>query len=282
MVRIHKFEYFPPTGFFVRPDGIIDYRSRLAYAKRGIVSTDIGPSSALSKYLLIRPSDSDVTESDTWQIDRFPKEPNHYHLDMHRWVGRVISTCERIRLPGYEFKVVVGIDSKKVDFKDVVEMFSENYGDFFSNDVHGSGYVEKSLGDWYSEWENIGDAAFKAQLADEHVSLLELIDLKIEEHSGESGKANRSSTKRVGKKRIEPAINLKNWIGWCWALIARDVYDGVTYTQCQNHRSEVNLNGCDHEVPLVTPAGKKGMKYCSTYCKMAVGRRGSGHFYKKS
>ena len=161
-------------------------------------------------------------------------------------------------------------------------MFSENYGDFFSNDVHGPGYVEKSFADWYSEWENIGDAAFRSQIADEHVSLLGLIDQKILEHSGEAGKTVHSSTKRVGKKRIEPAINLKNWIGWCWALIARDIYDGITYTRCQNHRSEVNLNGCDHEVPLITPAGKKGIKYCSNYCKMAVGRRVSSHFYKKS
>ena len=64
--------------------------------------------------------------------------------------------------------------------------------------------------------------------------------------------------------------------------MVRDVYDGITYSLCVNHRSEGNSNGCDYEVPSITPAGKKGIKYCSNHCKMTVGRRVSGHFYKKS
>jgi hypothetical protein len=280
MVRIHKFEYFPPSGFFLRDDGIVDYQSRLDFAERGIVATEIGPINELSKYLLIRPHDSDVTESDSWQLDRYPKEPSQYHLDMHRWVGRIVATCERVKFPGYEFKVLVGIGSEKVDFQEVVKKFSENYGDFFSNDVHGSGYVERSLLDWYNEWENIGHVAIQPEISDQKASLLELIDRKVLEHSGDGRKSDRKYAKRVGKKRIDPAINLRNWIGWCWALIARDVYDGISYSLCVNHRSEENSNGCDHEVPSITPAGKKGIKYCSNHCKMAVGRRVAGHFYK--
>lgn len=167
-----------------------------------------------------------------YQETRFPI------LDLHRWVA-----CQ----------------AESYDFQNVVEQFTRDYGDFFDEDLEKIPEAD----DWREEWESISEAVMLCQSGTERgwPYLFENIWERLSELT-DAGLFLHTSAKIVSKKTPQVAIQPNSWAGWCWALIARDMHEGITYKPC--------ANDCGREVPSKTltgrTGGKGGIRFCCTKC----------------
>ena len=249
------------------------------------------------------------------EVDKpIPEDPQHYVLDMHRWIGKVAeseykSQAEELNLHDLLQGISPSMDkaaavSKRLlneppQFQDErwptqIREFVKLHGDFFNYDVGAPDFRDYTVLRWLEFWRMTGRAAAVVEsvvipakegnkdldldgemiaslvepMGDNAVSFL---DSMLQIFTGSSVKPQRQGA----RQNLHSAIRPNSWAGWCWALIARDLADKVTYTPCSNHRSDENLNGCDHEVPSSNPFGRTGrpMKHCSTRCRKATERR---------
>lgn len=262
-IQILDYEYFPPTGFALtgglEPGTVIDYESRLRHsgtwsgnphgAAIGFAQFDEYQDFSTEEKTELPPGDIYTITS--------PIISAHPKLDMHRWIGRTITKFQL--LDGFSPFPQVTDTVKK--FEQMVGDFAEKHGDFFSNNVHGESYVELSIFDWYLEWKAIGTAATKATTSDGKKELLDEAKNKqtiLNEYLYAANYDNET--------RQTITIKPDSLLDWCWALIARDVLDNITYTKCNNYKSDNNPTGCEHEVPSVDLNGATDVKYCSKDC----------------
>ena len=161
------------------------------------------------------------------------EEPALPYADMHRWVTQQANNHEGIK----DYLLLQTVADSTRAFRKVVQKFTENYGDFFTDNIYDKSYKEHRVLDWYEEWKTIGAAVQK----------------------GEPDPKNLVITKY--QTLNETAIVIDNWRSWCWLLIARDTTLKITYMPCQNHEQ------CGHEVPSLSLSGEKGESYCSEECR---------------
>lgn len=193
------------------------------------------------------PSDN---ETPSGQLSVLP-----YHLDLHRYIGRIWSPFNdpNILPMSHEFSGMA-IDQPANVREDVVKNFIEAYGDFFSYDITRDDFKTRSTANWRNEWQIIGEAA---------------LDLDTFTPEGINDKLAEFATPAIELNQIGESASIiirpKGWAGFCWGLIARDKYDGITYERCANPK------GCTREIPSLPPFGKSGrkQKFCSNRCKMA-------------
>lgn len=186
----------------------------------------------------------------------------NYQLDMHRWIARHLATAGSL-IPDF------GADSEthekeSVDvFKPMIQDFANKNGDFFTNDVTAD-TTEQTIRDWFREWEFIGSwEFFREDESFKQSDLERVIQRKLNDYTG-----SEIVARRKGSNNYDVAIRPKSWTGWCWALIARDFYDEITYKLC------INFENCGHEVPSLTLKGNSTNK-CSEKCRKAAYRKRS-------
>ena len=182
--------------------------------------------------------------------------PYPYYLDMHRAIAKKLS-----RIPSAWLRTLNAAPFD--DFEPIVLNFIENYGDFFTFDIQNTNQ-EQTIKDWFMEWEAIATASQISHPSDDD------INKRLVQHTMPIISPNKSSSKN---KAAHPSGSLalfpSGWIGWCWALIARDKYDNITYKPCANQ------HGCDKDIPSIPPFGTVGrkQKFCSNRCKLANRRK---------
>ena len=201
MTALH-YTYIPLYGFFYHMNGVIDYQSRIDYQNKKYQPTK-------------------------------KEEPALPYADMHRWVTRQANNHEGIK----DYLLLQTVADTTRAFRKVVQKFTENYGDFFTDNIYDKSYKEHRVLDWYEEWKTIGEAVQKGEPDPKH-----LVTTKYQTLN-------------------ETAIVIDNWRSWCWLLIARDTTLKITYLPCQNHEQ------CGHEVPSLSLSGEKGESYCSEECR---------------
>ena len=181
-----------------------------------------------------------------------------YQLDMHRWIARQLAKAAAV-IPDFDAD---SDSAESVDaFKLMVRSFAEKNGDFFTNDVIAN-TTEQNIKQWFKEWEFIGSWDFvRADSSFERSDLMQVIQRKLNRYT-----SAEIIAKRKGADNYDVAIRPNSWAGWCWALIARDFYDGITYELC------INYDTCGREVASLTLKGNKTNK-CSDRCKKAAYRK---------
>ena len=178
--------------------------------------------------------------------------PYPYYLDMHRWIAKKLS-----QLPSSWLRTLNAAPFD--DFEPILLDFVNNYGDFFTFDVQSTDQ-ERKIKDWFMEWEAIATASQITHPSDNDINkyLIQYTMPIVYPHKLSFRDKRRS---RGGSLALFPS----GWIGWCWALIARDKYDNITYKPCANR------HGCNRDIPNISPFGKGGrkQKFCSNRCKLA-------------
>lgn len=232
-------------------DSLVDWQSR-----RDRESID-GPEKTLDRLDLDDPSQA--KRQSQFMNQYFFEEPD---ADMHRRVGEVAEQHAYLKDPS--------------DFMQVITEFGTKYTDFFFGDFDQFGSPTYSLSDWRNEWLNIGTWAKRVQDQKQQEILMRafaeptgwnLLIEKFRQHT--DGFMVPQGGPSGNKDPNESAIRVTSWVGWCWALIVRDLFQEVTYRQCDNQSSDSNPNGCNHEVPDLLPSGNKSTNYCSTSCRSA-------------
>ena len=178
-----------------------------------------------------------------------------YFLDLHRWIGRIWYPHGDTHLLPWEHEfneMVLGWPGNVA----AIERFVNSFGDFFSYDVINKRPHpwQSNTENWRIEWRKIADAAIQGATDD-------TIYLNLNKYTS-------TVVKPLSKnpKKSSLALQSDGWAGLCWALIARDKFDGVTYTRCPNP------NGCDREIPSTSPFGGNKQKTCSGRCRQAKNR----------
>ena len=183
-----------------------------------------------------------------------------YYLDMHRWIGHIWQPHNDTQLLPWEheFKEMLLGGPTIIT---AIERFVNSFGDFFSYDVINKRPHpwQSNTENWRIEWRKIADAAIQGATDDTiHLNLNKYTSTAVEPLSKNPEKSSL-------------ALHPEGWAGLCWAFIARDKFDGVTYTRC------LNPNGCDREIPSSSPFGGNKTKTCSGRCRQAKNRGGSGN-----
>ena len=182
---------------------------------------------------------------------------SRYYLDMHRWIGRIWHPHNDTHLLPFEHEFFEMVLGEPMSFS-AIEKFVKTFGDFFSYDVVNNRphAWDSNAENWRSEWRKISDAAINGATDD-------LIAYKLDKYT-------KTIITSLVRKPNESSLALEpyGWAGLCWAFIARDKYDGVTYSRCQNP------NGCDREIPSSSPFGGNKQKTCSSRCRAAKNRSG--------
>ena len=185
---------------------------------------------------------------DDWQL--YERE---YQLDMHRWITRQLAL------------ILDATSKESVDtFKPILERFAKKNGDFFTNDVTAN-TAEQTIEEWGKEWEIIGSWDLFRDAAEDPATWRTQAERYIR------GKLNRYTSPEVVARKgksdnYDVAIRPNSWAGWCWVLIARDFYDGITYKLCSNFET------CGREVASLTLKGNSTNK-CSDRCRKAAYRK---------
>ena len=178
-----------------------------------------------------------------------------YCWDLHRYLGRIWEPFNDPVVPpmNHEFSGMV-IDAPQNIRGEVVKQFVEQYGDLFTYEVASNDFKLRTTADWRNEWQLIGKAALELD-----TFTPEGINEKLAEFADPAIELDEEV------KGASLVVRPKGWAGFCWGLIARDKYDGITYERCGN------LRGCIRELPSIRPFGSRGrkQKFCSNRCKMA-------------
>jgi len=172
-----------------------------------------------------------------------------YRLDMHRWITTQLK-WRAASSPVDEFKVII-------------RSFADELGDFFTNNVTAN-TTEQTIKRWMDEWIEIG-------MWDESRNATPPATWRTEAEKTIQGKLYRYTSSEVverkgGTGNYDIAIRPNSWAGFCWALIARDFYDGITYQTCSNFEK------CGREVASLSLQGNK-QEHCSNTCTKASARR---------
>ena len=190
-----------------------------------------------------------------------------YQLDMHRWIRRNLEPSY-LMVEGFGIHAQVGTEEEIRTIgvvQPLIRGFAEKYGDFFTNDVTAD-LTELNIKDWVREWEFIND--WKLYLEDEEfkrADLEQVIRRKLNRYTGAEVVERKS-----GKGNHDIALRPQSWAGWCWALIARDFYDDISYKPC------INYDNCGREVPSHTLTGNPTNR-CSEKCRKAAYRKRSAN-----
>ena len=182
--------------------------------------------------------------------------PYPYYLDMHRWIAKKLS-----QLPSSWLRTLNAAPFD--DFEPIVFNFIENYGDFFTFDIQNTN-EERTIKDWFMEWETIATASQISHPSDDD------INKRLVQHTMPIISSNKMGSKnKRGNPSGSVALFPSGWVGWCWALIARDKYDNIAYKPCANQ------HGCERDIPNIAPFGTGGrkQKFCSNRCKLANHRK---------
>lgn len=187
-------------------------------------------------------------------------------LDMHRWLAGL---------------------SQSSDVPKAVSFFYHTYGDFFGSvDFEDPTNNIDTFEPWRKEWESLSKAAELLQAGTEHdwPDVLEgaagLVEEGLSLHTSPSvvQHQRRGLSQREGsKRRIDVAIRPNSWAGFSWALLARDLYDGITYRQCESSvlvktDTGVALSACGREIPNKTLTGARIERFCSEKCRRTVNK----------
>jgi hypothetical protein len=235
-----------PAGFSLDGDGrdaVIKWETRTNYLT--------GDKKGLAVYAWEQIQESEDSDGN---IVEKPLYHRDYRLDMHRWIARMFANAGSL-LPDFGDD---NDDSVNV-LLPMLEDFAKKNGDFFTNDV-AAHTTEQTVRSWFREW----------QLIAKSVSILDDSFEPSDLEQTIRGKLHRYTTaeiveKRKGSKDHDIAILPTSWAGWCWTLIARDFYDGITYPPCGNFEI------CGHEVASRSLKGSKQIN-CSGRCAKAVER----------
>ena len=261
-INILKYEYVPPEGYFASwtTGGYVFYNSRLDYLRNRVIQPDKPQLQTTGRFQRVAVVFKDENESNN---EAEAVESGFYQLDMHRWVARKVAENNAFKVTNVPLAEIAKASKA---FDQVIREFTEKYGDFFTANVHSDLFEEKRLDDWYDQWKIIGDAASDAQTEKGKKRLKEPIP-------GEKSILNENLFRYTGIGRgpqRSTSIRPINLVGWCWALIARDVLDGITYKRCENYMSDQNPTGCEHEIPSEALDGSLNMKFCSAECEAAT------------
>ena len=281
-IQILPYEYVAPEGFFITGSGgYVFYISRLDYLREGHTpvfnpSTGLIPGSRKSNFqsntFSNDPSQSvSFQENADYQHEGELVESTFYQLDMHRWINTQIQKNQAFKTTNVPLSEIA--EGTKA-FEQTVRDFTTKYGDFFTSNVHSDSFQENRLDDWFNEWKDVGTAAMDAQSEEGKQKLTKavpegksILNANLYKHTGIGDYRGAWSGERPPgggvRSRIFRPINL---VGLCWALIARDISDNITYSRCKNYQSTTNPNGCEHEIPSITLDGKTNMEYCSRNC----------------
>ena len=284
-IQILPYEYVAPEGFFITGSGgYVFYISRLDYLREGHTpvfnpSTGLIPGSRKSNF------QSNTFSNDPSQSVSFQEnadylhegelvESTFYQLDMHRWINTQIQKNQAFKTTNVPLSEIA--EGTKA-FEQTVRDFTTKYGDFFTSNVHSDSFQENRLDDWFNEWKDVGTAAMDAQSEEGKQKLTKavpegksILNANLYKHTGIGDYRGAWSGERPPgggvRSRIFRPINL---VGLCWALIARDISDNITYSRCKNYQSTTNPIGCEHDIPSFTLDGKTDMEYCSRNCSEA-------------
>ncbi len=261
-INILKYEYVPLEGYFASwtTGGYVFYNSRIDYLRNRVIKPDKPQLQTTGRFQRVPVVFKDENESN---YEDQVVESGFYQLDMHRWVARKVAENNAFKVTAVPLTEIAKASKA---FDQVIREFTERYGDFFTANVHSDLFEEKRLDDWYDQWKVIGDAASDAQTEQGKKRLKEPIP-------GKKSILNENLFRYTGigrGPRRSTSIRPINLIGWCWALIARDVLDGITYKPCGNYISDKNPTGCEHEIPSEALDGSKDMQFCSAECEVAT------------
>ena len=142
--------------------------------------------------------------------------------------------------------------------------------------LHPITHKPPSLDDWWSEWCDIALAveivisgnpskvtALCSDVLVHKLKYFAVLEWSRREASDETNHANK------WKCTYKPL----SLAGWLWLLIARDVFEEISYLPCAGIKhsqessddSSKNYLDCDREVPSISPVGGEP-KYCSVSC----------------
>ena len=132
-------------------------------------------------------------------------------------------------------------------FAKVARHYVGTYGTFFSgsvDDIHA-----KTLRDYKLQFDVIASTC--NQFDSGNRPLLDL-EGQISIHT---------STKFEEKRtRLTHSLRANNLLGWCYLNLAREVIDGVQYSECPYYES------CGRFIPSLTPRGQK-ITHCNSACR---------------
>lgn len=233
-VRLLEYTAPPPSGVTVTRNGYVDFQTRRDFKETGIGAYQVVPENEHDKGLY-----NPVTGEYEYTTTKVKTLPDKYMYDVHRRIAEYLN---------------------REDFREAVLEFANMYGCWFAADVISKNYTLHNIKEWRSEWEHVQHVVEVLGMYVQH-PYLTAYETSHEEIEARLNQFANIAIGGDGKGRM--AIRPMSIGGWVWGLIAKDYFDGITYTACPNSK-------CTREIPSVTPTTGKTLKYCSQSCKNAV------------
>ena len=126
--------------------------------------------------------------------------------------------------------------------------------------LHPITHKPPSLDDWWSEWCDIAlavEIVISANPSKVTALCSDVLVHKLKHFAVLEWSLHESSEEANKLKGTYKPLSLA---GWLWMLIARDVFEGISYSPCAG-----NSEDCSREVPSISPSGGRP-KYCSAAC----------------
>ena len=142
--------------------------------------------------------------------------------------------------------------------------------------IHPITHEPPSFDDWWKEWCDISAAVetIKSGNQDDLITLGSLlVPQKLHHFSVLEWVPSRSQKGLASGHQWKSRYRPLSLAGWIWLLIARDVFEEISYLPCtgvkhfqesSDDSQKMSLD-CDREVPSSSPLGGKP-KYCSVAC----------------
>ena len=126
--------------------------------------------------------------------------------------------------------------------------------------LHPITHKPPSLDDWWSEWCDIAlavEIVISGNPSKVTALCSDVLVHKLKHFAVLEWSRHESSEEASKSKGTYKPLALA---GWLWLLIARDVFEGISYSPCAG-----NSEDCSREVPSISPSGGQP-KYCSAAC----------------
>ncbi len=142
--------------------------------------------------------------------------------------------------------------------------------------MHPITHEPPSFDDWWKEWCDISSAVETINFGNQDdLSTLGslLVPKKLHQFAVLDWIPSQSQKGLAGGHQWKNIYIPLSLAGWIWLLIARDIFEGVSYLPCTGIKhfqeslddSQKKNLACDREVPSISPPGGKP-KYCSVAC----------------
>ena len=157
-----------------------------------------------------------------------------------------------------------GLENKIVEKQIIIEKILN--GDLPR--IHPITLEPPSFDDWWKEWCDISSAVetINSENQDDLSTLGSLLVPQKLHHFAVLDWSRRESSQDTNRaNKWKGTYRPLSLAGWIWLLIARDVFEEISYLPCAGVKHSRASLDCDREVPSISPVGGKP-KYCSVAC----------------